>query len=170
MAKKLFQKWLPKPEAIKKSKALSWVSHWLADGRLWHLNRHSVSTAVFIGLFCSFMPIPMQMLLAALIAISLRANVAISVVFVWISNPITMPILFYFAFVVGATITGETISPLPDHLTLSWLMGEIQHLWQPFLLGCLICGLFFATLGFLIAKIFWRIHVIRAWRKRHHKS
>ena len=107
------------------------------------------------------------MLVAALIAISLRANVAVAVVLVWISNPLTMPIMFYGAFLLGTTITGDSISAMPNELTLNWLGAEIQHLWQPFLLGCLICGIIFGGIGFITAKVFWRAHVIRAWRKRN---
>jgi len=170
MPKKFFKKILPEPEELKNSKALSWISHLLADGRLWHFNRHSVATAVFIGLFCAFLPIPFQMFVAAVLAIGLHANVGISVVLVWISNPLTMPVLFYGAYLFGATLLGVESTPLPDELSLQWLQDEIAQAWQPFLLGCVMTGLSLATIGYVAAKYFWRAHVIKTWRNRSKKS
>ena len=68
---------------------------------MWHINRRSVSTAIFIGLFCAFIPLPSQMLLAALIAIWLKVNLPLSVALVWVSTLITMGPMFYFAYKLG---------------------------------------------------------------------
>ena len=47
------------------------------------------------------------MLLAALIAIWLKVNLPLSVALVWVSNPITMGPMFYFAYKLGALLMGE---------------------------------------------------------------
>jgi len=51
----------------------------LADPKLWHLNRHTVAGGVAVGLFVSWIPIPLQMILAAFIAAQLRVHVPVSV-------------------------------------------------------------------------------------------
>ncbi|MEC8350391.1 MAG: DUF2062 domain-containing protein, partial [Pseudomonadota bacterium] len=88
MPRKTLLKYLPNPDAIRRNSSLRPIAHLLERTELWHINRHSVSTAIFIGLFCAFIPLPSQMLLAALIAIWLKVNLPLSVALVWVSNPI----------------------------------------------------------------------------------
>ena len=38
--------------------------------------------------------------------------------------------------------------------------------WQPFLLGCLLCGLFFGSMGYFVINILWRWRVHRHWQAR----
>lgn len=73
----------------------------LHDPNLWHLNRHSVARAMAVGLFAAFIPIPLQMLLAAFLAISVRGNMPIAVSLVWLTNPITMPVVFFCTYMTG---------------------------------------------------------------------
>ena len=71
------------------------------DPNLWHLNRHSAAGGFGIGLFFAFWPVPFQMWLSAFAAIPLRVNLPLSVATVWLTNPITMPPIFYGAYKVG---------------------------------------------------------------------
>ena len=56
---------------------------WLHNPNLWHLNRRSVSLAVAIGVFLSFVPFPSQMVLAAGVSILVGCNLPIAVATVW---------------------------------------------------------------------------------------
>ena len=149
MPKKLFNKLLPSPETIRDHKSLSMISHWIADPSL---------------------PLPFQMLVAALLAIIVRANLALSVVLVWISNPRTMPVIFYGCYVLGMSLFGIHPAPMPDGVTLQWLADEVSQSWLPFIVGCLLAGVFFATLGWGLVNAFWRYHVVKAWRNRRSRQ
>lgn len=59
-----------------------------------------------VGVFTSFLPLPGQMVIAALLALWLRCNLPLSIILVWISNPITMPAIFYSTYKLGAWILG----------------------------------------------------------------
>jgi len=48
-------------------------------------------------------------------------------------------------------------------------MRELGAIWEPLLLGSLICAVIFASIGFVGIRLFWRFHVIRSWRRRHQK-
>jgi uncharacterized protein (DUF2062 family) len=65
MPRRTIRRLLPKPHAIRDHKSLRLVRERLHDPNLWHLNRHSVSVAAFVGIFVAFIPVPMQMLIAA---------------------------------------------------------------------------------------------------------
>ena len=81
MPKKLLKKLFPNLDSIRNSQSLEMFGHAGREPNLWHLNCRSVSRAVAVGLFCAFVPIPGQMVLAAALAIILRANIPISVIF-----------------------------------------------------------------------------------------
>lgn len=161
MAKNLIKKYIPSPEKIQANKFLRIFGKLLYSPNLWHLNRNSVATAVSIGLFITYIPFPGHMVLAALAAILLRANLPISVALVWVVNPLTMIPMFGFAYGVGAALLGVTLQEMS--LSTFAVLGEI---WQPFLLGCLLCGGFLSVAGNVTIRLLWRYTVVRNWRAR----
>ena len=167
MPRKFFQRLLPPKERLQSSRHLQVLGELLHDNNLWHLNRHSASLAVFIGLFCAFLPIPMQMLLAAALAILFHANLPISVVLVWISNPFTMPPLYYGTYKLGAALMGLPAKKIRLPVDLHSFVTELGMIWQPLLLGSLICGIVFGALGYATVQIVWRVAITRQWQRRN---
>ena len=138
----------------------------IQDPGLWHINRRSVSGAVALGLFCAFVPVPFQMLLAAIGAIIFRVNILIAVPTVWVSNPFTIPPIFYFCYVVGVWILGASPNEFSFELTFEWLANELALIWQPFLLGCFVVGAVSAILGFLGIRLLWRYRIFQHLQDR----
>lgn len=166
MPRKTIQRLLPDPERIKSHKNLSLLGNWLQDPNIWHLNRNSVAAATFIGCFVAFIPLPGQMIIAAVLAIIFRANLPISVSLVWISNPFTMPPLFYMAYKIGAAVMSVDTEAFTPELSLDWIINGLANSLEPFLLGCLLCGLFFGLLGSTTVRWLWRRHTIKRWHNR----
>jgi len=167
MPRKLIKKYMPDEESLKSNRHLSWLGKYLHDPNLWHLTRKSVSRAFFVGLFCAFLPIPMQMLVAAVMALMVRSNLAISVGLVWLTNPVTMPPIFYCTYLVGDAILGSPNGPIDFELSMEWLTSSISIIWWPLLFGSIICGITFGLLAYLGINGFWVWHVGRSWRQRH---
>ena len=166
MPKKLIQRFMPNPDRIRKHKHLQFLGSVLQEPNLFHLNRRSAAGAFAVGLFSAFIPIPFQMVLAATLAALLRVNMPLSIVLAWVTNPVTMPPIFYFAYRVGTAVLAEPMKPFEFELSLEWLAHAIEYLGPPFFLGCLICGTLAGFLGYVIIRISWRRMVIRAWKKR----
>lgn len=166
MARKYFKRIMPHPSRIKDNRYLKMFGSLLHDPGLWHLNRASASGAFAVGLFCAFVPLPFQMLIAAALAIFFRVNLPLSAALVWVTNPLTLAPIFYFAYRVGAWILQWPKSEFAMELSLTWLEQELVHIWQPFLLGCLICGLLSALIGYYAVQWFWRYHVGKSWKAR----
>lgn len=166
MPRKLIKRYLPDPDSIKTNRFLKVFGKVIHDPQLWHLTRYSVGHAFLVGLFCAFIPVPFQMLLAAGGAIIFRANIAISVALVWITNPFTMPFIFGFAYLVGVWLLGQESSEFAFELSWDWLTQNLNQFWEPFLLGCFVCGVVAAILGYGGIRLFWRWHILSAWQKR----
>ena len=148
-------------------KGLGVLGTWLHNPNIWHLNRHSVSKAFVIGLFWMAIPLPSQMIFAALTAILFRANLPLSVALVWISNPLTMGPIFYFNYVVGTFILGqEAHETLSFELSWDWMMNVLGDLWLPLYLGSTVVGLTLGFLSYFALQLLWRHHVIKNWKSR----
>lgn len=96
MAARWYKRYLPTKDWVRKQRILGPLRHRLLDEDLWHLHRRSLSGAFFVGLFCAWLPIPMQTLVAAVIALAGRVHLPISVGLVFVTNPITMGPMFIF--------------------------------------------------------------------------
>ncbi len=157
-------RWVP-AERIRRDPRIARLGRWLARPGVWRFNRRAVARGLAVGLFVAFIPLPGQMLLAGLGACWSNSNLPVSVSAVWLTNPITMPPLFFFAYRVGVWALGAQ-APMPGSWSWDALWGVVQQAWLPFLTGCLIVGLAAAVLGYLFVEISWRVAVWRRWRRR----
>jgi uncharacterized protein len=166
MPKKFLKRVVPSAVRIRRIKALGVLGDWVYASNLWHLNRYSASMAFFVGLFVAFIPIPVQSVFAAVMAVLLRCNLPISVTLVFVTNPVTMAPIFYMAYEIGALIINVPVQDVQLALSWEWLGNSLSAIWRPFLLGCLLCGLFFGCLGYFVISLLWRWNVVRQWRAR----
>jgi len=166
MAKKLVQRFMPSHDKVLNNKYMQVFGSLLRDPNLFHINRRSIAGGFAVGLFFMWMPVPFQMVLAAAVAIPARVNLIISVALVWISNPITMPPLFYFAYRLGGFVLGSEPNGFNFELSFTWLANGLLTVWQPFLLGCLIMAITSSLLGYAVIRLLWRLNVIRRWEQR----
>lgn len=165
MPRKFLKKIFPKHK-FKDDPSLSIFGEFIHDQNLWHMRRRSVAGACAIGLFSAFIPIPFQMVLAAGLAIIFRCNLPISVALVWVTNPITIPPLFFLAYKIGTFLTDTHLGPFDFELSLNWMFTELRERWKPFLVGCLFSGTTAGLFGFIVARVLWRIRVVSFWNKR----
>lgn len=183
MPKQLLNRILPSPEKVAKMPGMKYLGSHILAPRLWYINRRSISSAVFWGLLCAFFPIPMQMLVAALVAIILGVNLPICVMMVWISNPLTIPPILVSAYWLGSQLLGQPMLSAQQILELftqllHWIIGrggnpfqnEANSLILPLLTGLLIEALLVSTFASITVRIIWRQYVIKKWRQRQTES
>lgn len=177
MIRKKLKARLPTPESIRDSRWLRWCAPLLAHPRLWHLHRRAVALGVAIGLVTGLAPGPVQMLLAAAIAIPLRANIPAAVFTTLYTNPLTFVPLYILAYNIGRLVTGESAPlVLPPDVPWTWaglkavvpeLLSWIASMGDTLLVGLAIQCTVFALGGYLFTMLAWRFVVTRAWRTRH---
>ena len=166
MPKKTLKQLAPTPARLREIKVLRVLGEWIYEPNLWHINRYSAAMAFFVGLFTAFMPIPGQMVLAALLAVRLRCNLPLSVGLVWITNPVTMGPIYYLSYRIGALLIDAPVKQVQFELSWNWLTHSLGAIWQPFLLGCFIAGLFFGSVGYFVISMLWRWRVAHHWKER----
>jgi hypothetical protein len=166
MPRETIKRFLPTPTRLRGIKALRLLGEWIYEPNLWHINRHSTSLAFFVGLFVAFMPIPSQMVLASLLSIWLRCNLPIAVGLCWITNPVTIGPIFWFTYKLGALVLGESAQAQPFEISVEWLTNGLLLIWQPLLLGSVISGFFFGSLGYFTIQGIWRWNVLQRWEAR----
>jgi uncharacterized protein len=128
----------------------------LFERRLWKPCRDSVAVGTAIGMFFAVMPMPLQSVAAALVAVRARANVPFAIGACFLSNPITnVPIW------IGQLFIGNFIL---KHLPVS-MPGELLKLETSlpgvgpinvgsFIVGSVVSGLLLAFLAFPLVHLF----------------
>jgi len=169
MPKKIIKRMMPDHQTIKDNKFLKIFGDLLHNANLWHLNRHSVAKAFAVGLFFAFIPVPFQMVLAAGMAIMVHANLPLSLAMVWITNPLTMPFIFYFCYLVGTWILSVPEQEFAFQANWQWVIDSLSTIGPSFLIGCATLAITFSIVGYFGIQIVWRYHTIKAWKKRLHR-
>ena len=122
-------------------------------------NRKMVSKAVFIGLFIAFIPMPMQMLAVLAVMPFTKFNVPIALAMCWLSNPFTMPPMYYMEYLTGSFILGMETTPV--EMTLEWFSDNIGNIFIPLYVGTAFYSVIVSSLAYYSVNHFWRSSVKR---------
>ncbi len=159
MPRRFFRKFAFKRHHMSDQWFMAPFRHLLQDHRLWGIRRRWVVPAFALGLFIAFLPFPGHTLIAALLALALRVNIPVAAVSTWVSNPLTMGPLYYFAYRLGVTILDIPPKPFSFELSLDWVTHTFVNIWQPMLLGSVLLGSAAALVGYVVLDLLWRISI-----------
>ena len=98
----------------------------VANRQLWIPCRDTVAHGLAIGLFFSLIPIPFQMLPAALVAIRAKANIPFAMAACWITNPLTTGPILWAQYTLGNWMCNTLRVPVP-HFTFDALSDWIRN-------------------------------------------
>ena len=169
MPRRFLQRYMPKPDTLRRQRSLRFMAPLIADPGLWLLTRRSVANAFSVGLFCAMLPIPFQMVVAALGARLSRCNLALSVGLVWVTNPLTMPLIFYVNYRIGTFLLGAPAREAPSRISTRWIAEQMHDILPPLLLGSLITAIVLAAVANIGIRLIWRWHVSHNWKRRRLK-
>jgi len=133
------------------------------------INRKMVARAVLVGMFIAMIPMPMQMLAVVLIAPFFRFNVPIGVSLVWITNPFTMPVIYYVEYITGNfLLMQEGVGDI--QLTMQWFKDNIADIFIPLYVGTAFYSVVFSIGGYYLINWLWKLSVQNEKRKREKKD
>ncbi len=180
-SKKKKESWLdrnmPTREGMAKNKYLKPFAHRFLKSELWRFTRRSVPRGVALGLFSAFITPIGQILLAAFLALPLRANMPISALTTFITNPFTFPFWFYIANQIGAFVlqieqlTGEPMDAEGGSGRwglFGWLLQEAGLT----AVGLFILAIVTSSVGYFVTSWMWdwRIRRLRDRRRRRREE
>ena len=132
----------------------------------WSLNRRNVARAFALGLLIAFVPIPVHILLATVLALALRLNVPAAIFGTLLTNPLTMVPMYMGAYWVGSHLLGITTHPIAFTMSWEWLTTSLLPIWKPFLLGCLVLGVSAALIGYALLGGIWHLSLVLKYHER----
>lgn len=176
-------KYFPTAQSIRENRFLRPFAHHLDHHSLWQFNRRSVAGGVAVGLFFGLLIPFAQIFFAAALAVVLRVNLPTAAFCTLISNPLTFPPIYYFAYRLGDFLTGrevevaEVVIQSDIQEVISVQQGEVSG-WFPHLIlwfqtvgfplavGLVVLATVSAVLGYFLVSGLWRMQVGRRWHKR----
>lgn len=161
------RKWLPTEARLRAWLGGGRVTDWLCARKgVWSLHRRSLAAGLAVGLFIGLTPtVGLQTPLILAAALLLRVNFPAAFLALWVSNPITTPVLY-----LGFNRLGEWV--FADRLPWDWLTNlapyaqafvqQSAFLW----LGSLLLAIPTALGGYMGFIWLWRYATVRRWRQR----
>ena len=169
------REWLPRPQLMREHRAIAWLGPALQHPRLWHLTRRGVALGVAVGLFFGLLVPVGQILFAAAFAVMLRANLPVAAVSTLVTNPLTFAPIYFAAYRLGHWLLGGNPQLSEEALagslqvqagTVATLIERMVSVGQPLLLGLVLVASAMAVAAYVVVDQLWRLHTIRAWRRR----
>ncbi len=130
------------------------------------VSRRSVAGALWVGLFVALLPLPGQTIVAPLLALLLRVNLPISVIAVWLTNPVTMLPIFWTEYRLGALILNRPVEAISLEISWDWFRSGVADSWQPLLLGSFVTATVVASTAYVVVSMVWRLIVAARYRRR----
>lgn len=162
---------IPSRDTIDSYRLLRPFAKQLRQPNLWHLNHRSVPRGVALGLGVGVIIPFMHTIVAAILAIPLRANVALAAAFTLVVNPLTIPPMYIAAYHIGRWELRH--DAIVDPAAAEQASGElgrflfwIHHASGPIALGILTISASAALIGYVVSALGWRLWIRSKWRSR----
>lgn len=132
----------------------------------WSLNRRNVTRAFAMGLAIAFVPLPVHVPLATVMALLLRLNVPAAIFGTFITNPLTMLPMYMAAYWVGCGVLGIPGHDIAFSMSWDWLSMALPTIWRPLLLGCLVLAAAAAVCGYVLLGGVWHLSLVLKYHER----
>ncbi|WP_294273871.1 DUF2062 domain-containing protein [Propionivibrio sp.] len=156
---------VPSREQLEANPWLRGLAPCLANPKLWHCSRRGVAMGVAIGLFVGLLIPVAQILLAATAAVLLRANVPIAAAGTLVTNPLTVPPIYYAAYHLGTWATGTSATAAVSLANPFSILESLGSIGLPLFAGLAITASFAAITSYLLISRAWIWHVAAKRRR-----
>jgi len=137
---------------------------------------NELALGMAFGIFMGMMPIiPFQTALALALAIAFRASKITAALGTWISNPVTIYIIYKYCYKIGSYMLGydhttKILAPVIEAIHNGEVLNSIIKILSAegmvmaaFLLGGIVLGILFAAPSYVIFLYFFKAFI--SWRK-----
>jgi len=146
----------------------------------WTFDRASVARGVAVGLFFGVLTSVAQIVFAVLVAVAVRANLFVTALSTFVTNPLTLPIVYHYTYRIGSFLTERPRelaedAALPEAAAeqaldvVGWfptLLEWASSIVYPFVIGIFLLAVTVALSGYLLVHAVWSVSsVIMSFRK-----
>lgn len=164
---------IPTREQLERNRLVRPFAHRLLHSELWRFTRRSVPRGVALGLFVGVMIPLAHFVVAAFLAVFLRANIPAALVATFVGFPVIYVFLVALAYRVGQWLlhidAATQIQPISETMQAT----ETDHLLQTLTgagldtaFGLLVIASVLASLGYVATGFGWRLWIARKRRLR----
>ena len=163
--------YFPNREEMARNRWLAPIAHRFLSPELWRFTRRSVPRGVALGVFAGFIIPVGQIFLAAFLALPARANVPLSALVTFVTNPFTFPFWAVVANRIGGFIlkidSVATGGAAPSEMASgrwAWWIELFEGVGITVLVtifGFVILAIVGAAVGYVASSFVWRIMVAR---------
>lgn len=167
----LIRKYTPTREQMAQNKYLEPIAHRFLTPELWRFTRRSVPRGAALGVFAAFIIPVGQIFLAAFLALPARANVPLSALVTFVTNPFTFPFwavtanrLGQFILKVDYATTGGAAQDEIASGRWAWLIEMFEGVGVTLLVtvfGFVVLAVVGAAIAYIVASLIWRFIVAR---------
>ncbi|AXK43610.1 MAG: hypothetical protein CMN71_03205 [Sphingomonadaceae bacterium] len=167
---------MPTREEMARNRYLRPIAHRFLTPELWRFTRRSVPRGVALGIFAGFIIPVGQIFLAAFLALPARANVPLSAIVTFITNPFTFPFwaviankLGVFILKVDLAATGGAAQEEINSGRWAWFIEMFEGVGVTVLVtifGFTVLAIVGAAIGYLLSGFVWRFVVARRRQRR----
>jgi len=164
---------MPTRDQMERSRFIRPFAHRVLASELWRFTRRSVPRGVALGMVVGILLPIAQIVIAALLSLTVRANVPVAALTTFVTNPFTTPLIWALSYKVGewllhidGMIHGSPVDRLLQVTDfwqfIEWLTDEGRVL----AFGLVVVSIVAAAVSYVIAGFAWGAW-IRAKRRRH---
>jgi uncharacterized protein len=164
---------MPTREQMARNRFVRPFAHHVLRSELWRFTRRSVPRGVALGMLVGIIVPFAQILFAALLSFTVRANVPVAALTTFVTNPFTTPLIWVVSYEIGSQLLRMDSllysSPLDSFLEvtdlwsfLGWLTAEGKVL----ALGLVVLAVASALLSYLVTGFVWRWWIAHKRRSR----
>ena len=164
---------VPTREQLEGNRWLKPFAHNVLRPELWRFTRRSVPRGVALGLFIGVI-IPMaHFIVAAALAMFVRANVPVALAATFIGNPLTVAGIWWLAYRIGEAMLHAdamtTVAPMATAMQQTQadqLLTRLTGAGEDTAVGLFVIATVLAATGYVLASWIWRWRVARRRRGR----
>jgi uncharacterized protein len=164
---------MPTREQMARNRFIRPFADRVLRSELWRFTRRSVPRGVALGLLVGIIVPFAQILFAALLSVTVRANVPLAALTTFVTNPFTTPLIWVGAYWVGGWLlrvdAATVVAPVNTAIQetdlqrfLEWLTGATMVT----AFGLIVIAVIAAAISYLLSGVAWRVFIGRKWHRR----
>ena len=169
----LIRRNMPTREQLEKNRFVRPFAHRVLRSELWRFTRRSVPRGVALGLLVGIIVPFAQIVFAALLSATVRANVPVAALMTFVTNPATTPAIWIAAYWVGHWLlradAATMVAPVNTAIEQTDLQRFLEWLTQAgyeTAFGLVVIAVISAALSYVLSGWIWRAMVARRWSRR----